>query len=123
MPVGPGVDASCVSAALPEMRLPTITLSLRLTGGAGDGAAAWLCMVTPGRPLLCSSLSTTTLAQAVVPGNGAKIPTPAPAPGTWKPLCDESLWEMVLSITPKETFAVGITEVAGPWEAMVMPQS
>ena len=40
MPVGPEVPASSVSAALPEMRLPTITLSLRLTGGAGAGAAA-----------------------------------------------------------------------------------
>ena len=40
MPVGPEVTASSVSAPLPEIWLPTITLSFILTGGAGDGAAA-----------------------------------------------------------------------------------
>ncbi len=52
MPVVPEVAASSVSALLPEMWFPMIELLFMLTGGAGDGADAWLCMVTPGRPLL-----------------------------------------------------------------------
>ncbi len=52
MPVGPDVAASAVSAAFPWIWLPIITLSFRLIPGAGGGADAWLCIVTPGSPLL-----------------------------------------------------------------------
>ncbi len=33
----------------------------------------------------------TTLPALVVPGKGAKMPTPAPAPGSWVPLWKEAL--------------------------------
>src|SRR5215472_16139468 len=123
IPVVPGVNASAVSAALPEILLPTITLSFKLTGGAGAGAQAWLCIVTPGRPLSMIRLPITTFPALVVPGNGAKMPTPAPAPGSASPLCDEIFSGIVFEVIPNGSVAEGITDVAGPCEASVMPQS
>src|SRR6185437_12566053 len=123
IPVGPEVAASSVSWPVPELLLPTKTLSFMFTGGAGEGAHAWLCIVMPGNPLSSSTLLMTTFPASVVPGKGAKIPTPAPAPGTSYPLRFTTFFEIVLSVTPYGNPAVGITDVAGPCEASVIPQS
>ena len=40
------------------------------------------------------------LAAAVVPEKGAKIPTPAPAPGTWNPFRVTSLCAIVVLMMP-----------------------
>src|SRR6185312_16341850 len=86
--VGPGVGAPGLSGPLPEKKLPMMELSFRLTGGAGAGGAAWLCMATPVAPLSRMMLLITTLPVSVVPGEGAKMPTPAP--GDWVPFRRET---------------------------------
>src|SRR5665213_3236787 len=120
MPVVPGVAASPVSAALPEIVLPAITLSFKLIAGA-PGGAAWLCIVTPGKPLFRRTLPIILLPKDILPGPAAKTPTPAPAPGTPSPLFSEVFPVTVLSNTPYGTFEVALGE--GGWEAMVMPQA
>src|SRR5579863_3034860 len=97
MPVGPLVGAPGLSGPLPENTLPMILLLLKFTGGA-IGEYAWLCMATPVAPLFKRMLLITRLPLSVVPGKGAKIPTPAPAP--WVPLPMDTFMEMVLSETP-----------------------
>src|SRR6185437_15769656 len=109
MPVGPLVGAPGLSGPFPEKWFPTITLSFRFTGGA-IGGAAWLCMATPVAPLSMISLSMTTFPVAVLPGPGAKIPTPAPA--ALIPFRMETLCEMVLYPTPNERCAP--VTAAGP---------
>src|SRR5579863_2969979 len=99
MPVGPGVGALGLSEPFPENRFPTMELSFRFASGVAGGAA-WLCMATPVAPLSRISLSITTFPVSVVPGPGAKIPTPAPAACVPFPL--ETLPEMVLYQTPNE---------------------
>src|ERR1051326_2580108 len=96
MPVGPEVTASARSAALPEMRLFTITLSLNTTGGAPAGTgptpgAAWLCIVTPGWALLAGGLFRSAFAKSLFPGPAQNTPTPAP------PFESETLSEMTLA--------------------------
>src|SRR5579862_1521093 len=97
IPVGPVVGAPGLSGPLPEKKLPTMALSFRFTGGA-VGGAAWLCIATPVAPLSRMTLLITTLPVSVLPGPGAKIPTPAP--GDCVPLRSEMLREMVLYQTP-----------------------
>src|ERR1700733_109630 len=58
IPVGPDVAVSSTSAPFWEMVFPTITLSSKSTAGAPAGAA-WLCIATPGSPLLMITLLTT----------------------------------------------------------------
>src|SRR6185437_13335930 len=109
MAVGPLVGALGLSGPFPEKWFPTITLSFRFTGGA-IGGAAWLCMATPVEPLSIISLSITTFPVSVLPGPGAKIPTPAPAPLVPFPI--ETLREMVLYPTPNDRCAP--VTAAGP---------